>query len=116
MDELAKKFADLAEKFSPRVLDAAKEAAKVEAYSSLVGSLEWFVTAIVLLGLGKFFLDLQTHDKEKDRIIPWSFGAAFCFGLGGICLLPGIWNWIDPWTWTAISRPELWIAHKILGI
>ena len=36
MDELAKRFADLAEKYGPNVADAAMAAARIEAYSCLM--------------------------------------------------------------------------------
>jgi len=37
MDEVAKRFADLAEKYGPTVIDAAKAAVTMEAYSMPIG-------------------------------------------------------------------------------
>ena len=32
--------------------------------------------------------------------------------VGGIALCIGVWQFADPWTWTALTNPDLWLAKK----
>lgn len=112
MDELAKRFADAAEKYGPQVADAAKAAAKVEAYSSLVSSFIWIAVGVGLIVGGRFLiLKAKRMDDHNDWELLMFFGCIITV-VGSCAFLPAIWVWIDPWTWVQINHPELWIAKK----
>lgn len=116
MDELAKRFADLAAQYGPAVADAAKAAARTGAFSSLVGSIIPALIAVVALWATRF-LWLKAKSVKDDMEYPFVYVASCvcaCIGVG--CALGAIWAWIDPWTWTTINHPELWIAKKAFHI
>lgn len=106
MDELAKRFADFADKYGPSVVDAALNAVHVEAYSKLVSGVMCLTVAASLFYFARWMWRQEWCSNEAV-IAPgvcWIFAAVFA--------LFGVWSIIDPWTWTAISNPELWIAKK----
>ncbi len=106
MDELAKRFADLAEKYGPTVVDAALQAARIEAYSTLAAGVLLLVIGVFLIWLGWKAWNQEWCMEEAVLlpIIVWLAAA--------LLVLLGLWFWIDPWTWTALNHPELWIAKK----
>jgi hypothetical protein len=113
MDEAAKRFAELAEKLDPKVVEATLGAARIEAFSWLASSTLWFGGAAALAFLGHFLVT-KSNDDDWDK--QW-FGVGVASYLGAaLCFLPGIWKWLDPWTWTAISHPELWIAKLVFHL
>ena len=54
IDEAAKRFAELAEKFDPKVVEATLGAARIEAFSWLASSALWFGGAAALAFLLAF--------------------------------------------------------------
>lgn len=114
MDELAKRFADLADKYGPQVANAALSAARVEAYSTLVASLEEFVIGAVFLLVAKKLAAFKTKD-DFYQVFPY-IGAGLCGIIGLLLVAGGLWSVIDPWTWTALNHPELWLAKKAFKI
>ena len=115
MDELAKRFADLAEKYGPNVADAAMSAARVEAYSTLASGL-----MAALAGAAMLYVALLIWRKAAAAN---SFDSEFIYVgavvVGLIALIPaciGIWSWLDPWTWITLNHPELWLAKKAFHI
>ncbi len=114
MDELAKRFADLAVQYGPYALEAARSAVRVEVFSTLVSSI---VTASFAIGgaIGGRFLWRLEIDDEFDEPLVHAAGAIL-LGLATIPAAMFVWAWIDPWTWTALTNPDLWMAHKILKL
>ena len=107
-DQLLQHYSEIADKFSPQVMDAAKQAATMEAYSCLASSAMWFLVA------GIFGYVAYRFKKTDDE--DWLL-AVITFGILSVLIsLPGIWAWIDPWTWAAINHPELWIAKTSLKL
>jgi hypothetical protein len=108
MDELAKRFAALAEQYGPKVVDAALSAARTEAYSQLAAAAMWGVLALAIAIGGRFIWSQGVkYDEDGLRV-----AACGMWGFAAFCSLFVIWTFIDPWTWTTISNPELWIAKK----
>lgn len=121
MDELAKRFADLAAQYGPAVVSAALGAAQTEGYSCLVASLIQLIFAVgFLLGAKAIW---RRRPPLKDGSFANNDGRAALSVVAGVCvaiscafLAAAIWTWVDPWTWTAINRPELWLAKKAFHI
>lgn len=114
MDEIAKKMAELAEKYGPSVIDATRGAVQIEAYSTLAGSVVSSAFAFTFLFAGRWLYCKNTKDDLDDSIC-----KVFGFILMGIAAIPAafaIWAWIDPWTWVAIANPDLWIAKKVFKL
>lgn len=114
MEKVAELFAKLADQYGPSVIEAAKGAARIEGYSSLAGSLIAAAIAGVLAYGGNYLRTLEVED-DIDAPIAHAFGYLVL----GFSLIPAaiaLWAWIDPWTWTAINSPELWIAKKTLKL
>lgn len=112
MDELAKRFADLAEKYGPYVAEAAKNAARAEAYSTLAAS----VIAIIV-SIAAAYGTRQCWEKYKewsgdDGGHPILFAVIILALFSGVSFLIALWAWIDPWTWITINHPELWLAKR----
>lgn len=109
MDELAKRFADLAEKYGPAVANAALSAARIEAYSCLVGGLlSAGFCGLFIYGTRFFYLKIKNESWDEITWLPIVFLSIGATIAGGIA----IWAVIDPWTWIAINSPELWIAKR----
>lgn len=113
MDKLAEQFSELAKQYAPAVVDSALAAARIEAYSTLVASGVGIFCA-ALLFYGAYFLAKKVYSGDWDDIA--FFPAGICALAGAIAFLGGLWGIIDPWTWTAIYHPELWIAKQALHL
>lgn len=113
MDKLAQQFSDLAAKYGPDVVSAAKGAAVVEGYSSIVQGVVGLVFAGGLVFLASwFYKKMCTEDWDDIVWIP----ICFC-GIGAAIFAAfGLTNLLNPWTWTAINHPELWLAKQALHI
>lgn len=113
MDEIAKKMAELAERFGPQVIDAARGATVVEAYSSMMSSAICLLVCAALTFGGRTLWAKRDVDDEFDgyRVV-----SCIVWAVAAILVIPGAWGFLDPWVWTAINHPDLWIAKKVLHI
>lgn len=115
MDELAKRFAALADKYGPDAVEAARDAARVEAYSSITEALIAGLIALAFLLSGRY-LWRKAKDEESWDSEPLYFLGGAAFVCCAVAFSIGAWNVIDPWTWTAIYHPDVWIAKRTLGL
>lgn len=114
MDKLAEKMAELAERFGPSVIDAARGAVRVEAYSAMAGAIEAAIVAGLMALVARYLWSYETKDSF-DSGIP----RAFAFLLFGAAIIPfsvALWAFLDPWTWVAINNPDLYLAKKIFKL
>lgn len=113
MDKLAEKMAELAEKFGPTVVDAALGAVRIEAYSSMMSGALAVLAGIVGLFAARFCwrYECKGYDDGIQRFLGGILAAG---SMIPICM--GIWSFIDPWVWTAISHPDLYLAKKIFKL
>lgn len=109
MDEIAKKMAELSTQYGPTVIDAARGAVRVEAYSQLVAGGICLVASAGLIAVLRYAWPKANEDN---------FGWVLCMCaamLGLLFLLPlGVWSFADPWTWTAITHPDLYLAKRVI--
>ena len=110
MDELAKQFSQVAEQYAPQVINASLMAAQISALSAMAGGLIAFVIAGTLWRVGKFVW--QKGDKDDILYVP----ACLAYGSAGIAFCIGVWSFVDPWVWIALTRPEIYIAKRALGL
>lgn len=108
MDELAKRFADLAEKYGPHVYNAAIEAARMEAYSNIRINLVCIVVGGLMVWQGR-----KLYNKNEEEI---SFGGGLMVAIGGLIAVIGIGAMLDPWIYATIHNPELWLAKRAFGL
>ncbi|MCX7177965.1 MAG: hypothetical protein NTX56_04075 [Proteobacteria bacterium] len=114
MDELAKRFADLAEKYGPNVVDAARGAVRIEAYSSIQGYIVGLLVAIACALVGRWCWQKNARD---DLDIPFGrAGAVVLFLAAGIAVAVVLSGLTDPWLWTALNQPDLWLAKRIFKL
>lgn len=112
MDELAKRFSDLASQYAPDVVDAALNAARIEAMSAMVGGVLCFAIAYACYRVGRWML--WTYSGEDADLVAMGGGVAWI--VGGVTGAIGAWAFLDPWVWVALTRPELYIAKKAIGL
>lgn len=89
-------------------IEAAKQAARMEAFSSLAAGTMWLAAAAG----GVFLFRYIMRSKHEDKV----FGAGLVLVLSVIAGLIGTWCFIDPRVYTTISHPEWWIAAKLLKL
>lgn len=119
MDELAKRFADLANQYGPSVANAALESVRVEVYSTLAASLLWMgVTGGI--GYLAWFIWRRRPVKKEDGFLTdndtrlfLSILACLMSSVACALFLCALWTWIDPWTWAALNHPELYLAKRV---
>lgn len=110
LGDIATNLQRFVESHSGQAWDVLLAATRMDGVSALVGGL---VAASFSLGL----LRLTRHfaKKAKDGEELW-FGAAVFTGIGAfIATVIAALCIFDPWTWTAIFAPELYLAHKVIG-
>lgn len=117
MDKFAERMAELAEKYGPHVVDSVRGAARVDAYSYLAAGGEViFISLIFAIGGRALWLKHGVAYREHEDETAFIVMAGVCGVLAAILFFCGIWRFIDPWTWTAINNPDLWIAKKVLHL
>lgn len=114
MDELAKRMMELAEKVGPDAMAAARGAVKVEAYSCMVSGVVCLLVGIILFYAANYLWGYQPVDRFDAGVPKFLGGLVAAIAL--IVCICGVWSFIDPWTWTAISHPDLWLAKKVLKL
>jgi len=114
-EKLAAKLAEVAAQVGPQVQDLALTSVRVSGAASLMEGLAF---ALVLLALFRYGWTraLRAHAEQDYADIDGSMAVAACVvatvGLG-ICVI-GLLG--DLWNWVAVFRPELYVAHKLLGL
>ena len=117
IDLLAGKIAELADKASGPGMQAALEAARMEAYSCLAGATAGMVFAgIVGITAAKLWKRGKAWTGNSYDTNFWFVSACCLFGLAALMVFINSWAFIDPRTWVTLSHPEYWLAKRMLGI
>lgn len=90
------------------------QAARVEAYSSLVASLFVLAAGVALAFAGRFLWRVKMKDQFEEPMVH-ALGAAI-IGIGGIVVIVAVAQIADPWLWATFKNPELWLAKKAFKI
>lgn len=114
MDELAKRFASLAEQYGPQVRDIALQTAQIEAFRVLETIGMTTLCGLVLFRLGKWALKKEP-ESYCDAFDPTVCGYILC-SLAGISWAIGLSLALDPGTWYALWHPEYLIAKRVLEL
>lgn len=118
----AAKIIELGEKMAAPAADLAMAAARVQAYTSAIGGVVCLVVAgwLAVAAL-TLFRKAQSLADANDRYGAdtsdyWQFFAALIAGFFAAMFgIAAAVNLLDPWTYIAMQRPELWLAKKALG-
>jgi hypothetical protein len=116
IDLLAGKIAELADKLAGPGAEAALAAARVSAMSALSGGVIALVIAGVAVWGARRLWAVTSEDRYSELPVASKVGAGFLVAGAFIATLTGVWAFADPWTWTALNNPELWIAKRLLGL
>ncbi len=118
MDKLAETLNQFAEKYGPTVSETVLAATRVSAYQTLTNAALGAVVGL-LLAILAYYAWRKTkalNDDDNDACVlvgvvalAATIGSAMCFLISAIVLA-------SPWTWAALSRPELLLAKKALGL
>ena len=114
MDKLVESFERLAANYGPTVVDAALGAARVEGISYLFSSAIWFGLAYLAYRFGNYL-----HHREYDGQFNGEFGVLFghiFLVVGALFAAAGLWAVLDPWVWTAIFQPDLYLAKRAFNL
>jgi hypothetical protein len=115
MDELAKRFADLAQQYGPSVIDAAKGAAQVQGWTQIVSGIMGLIVAAALAKAARWIYPKAKAANDMNDIPLWIAFALLC-GASFVFTMCSLWDLASPWTYVAINHPELWIAKKAFGL
>lgn len=115
-DQLTNKAAEILgqlQSLSPKAVDAALGAARVDAYSTLVSGVTCIAAAAALCLFFRYRF-LPWAKKQDDSEFPLVMGSLF----GGTAVVGlvifALCNLLDPWTYVTIVHPELWVAHQLM--
>lgn len=114
MDKIAELMAKLAEQYGPNVVDAARGAAIVEAWSNFEADLVLAgFSAVALLATKRMWHSTSATDMDMNF---GKIGAVVCGLIGSITAAVSIGLLCDPWLYTAMIHPDLWIAKRVFHL
>jgi hypothetical protein len=114
MDELAKKLVELSDRLGPQVVDAARGAARMAAYSALQGHI---VALVVAAAVASVAVILWRRNAMFDDDLPAGRACAgLLFGVAALVASLALAGITDPWLWSTFNHPDLWIAKRVLNL
>jgi hypothetical protein len=116
IDLLAGKIVELADKLSGPGAEAVIAGARISAMSTLSSGVIALVVAGGAAWLARKLFLAGGDRRNSDDYIGHKVGGAVLSIAAFIAALIGVWAFADPWTWTALNNPELWIAKRLLRI
>lgn len=116
--ELIEKFELFAKQYTPEAIEMVKTVTQVSGISEIIDGSIFSLTGVVLAfatdKLVRYFYNLEKKDNN-DYFYTISSFVIGC-PLTSIAILTGVSHLLDIWNWVAIFKPELAIAHKLLGL
>lgn len=118
MEEITKRLADAAANLGPQAWSVALRAATVEGYASLESGGICLAVGVALLYAA--WRVWRWAKRNEDEIYGTHDGAyiasLFLIAVGATLTIIGASTLLDPWTWTAIYHPDIYIAHKLMKL
>ena len=119
--EILDKLDTLTTQYAPGVVDKALDAVFVTGASNLINGVVNLLLAYFIWAITKrIVLFCAEKKREGNTYNDWDIGFVIAYFCGGItiivCLLNGICDLVDLWSWVAIFDPELALVHKVLGL
>jgi len=117
---LLDKFEKLSEQYAPEVVEKTLNAIQVTGAGNLLAGFLCLVICGTIFLITKRFYIYACSQYEKDRFSSWNLASSISVAFGAalflIFLIPAFLELGDLWNWVAIFRPDLALAHKILGV
>lgn len=95
------------------------EAARMVGYSTLVGGSLSVIVGVVLLASARWLWlrgEAAIREKREYDAPGWHVLAGASVAGGMLFTFGGLYALTDPWTWTAINAPQLFLAKQGLGL
>lgn len=118
IDNLTGKLAEIVSAMQGPGFEAAKGAASMDALSTLMsGALCGVAASASAWGFRRAWVRHKTVERGDIDAEMYSTLGMFLCGCAAVMFgIPAIWAIADPWTWTALMQPELWLAKRALGL
>jgi len=116
IDLLAGKIVELADKLSGPGAEAVIAGARISAMSTLSSGVIALVVAGGAVWLARKLFAAGGERSNSDDYIGHKIGGGFLVLVAFIAALIGVWAFADPWTWTALNNPELWVAKRLMRL
>jgi H+/Cl- antiporter ClcA len=113
----ADKLGNLAEQYSPEVVDAALAMARIDAIQTLVpgvvcGAIGYALYRVLKKAWPWIGEELRKHGPDPSAMVTLIFGGG---GVGAL-ILAAVLQLANVWAWVGIFEPKLWVAKRILGL
>jgi len=122
--ELLNRLENLAEQYTPEVIDMAMSAVLMTGIADLVSTFFWMAFSVIWLFMARKFYFFCAYKEQYGDSSIWDswdwdllkFILYISLSIPIILLIVGINLLTDLWTWIAIFNPKLALAHQLLGL
>lgn len=118
MERVSEKFAALAEKYGPEVVDAGLSVVRLTGVNNLIAN----VGGILIGGAAAYICfravrkEQIDHDDIFDADPVITVGGGIAGACGVITFAACTLHMFDVWNWIAMFEPKLYVAKKLLGL
>lgn len=95
---------------------AALEAARIEAYSSIIYNIVCAAFGLLLLAASRWLWVRASKIEDSFDRSPVFIAACFVGAAGALLVFIGLACLADPWIWVTLQNPEPYVAKKVLGL
>ena len=111
LEQRAVALFDKLEKLTPHATEMALTAVRIDAVGTIIAGVVALCISIALLVLGRrIWAKREGHYDDLEIPAALSWMGSLIAGVIAMIIL------FSPWTYTALIRPDLYIAKKVLGL